>query len=245
MDQKKNKYGVVQGRLVSAPSGVLQNFPSEYWELECEIAKANGIAFIEYLSERKFNQANPLWSEVGRANIRAAFKRNELETYSVCSDYIIENEVCGQSSLKTRLHLERFLDAINDVGFKTVILPLLECSSINSDNKKEMIDFLRWFADQSDEIGVSVCVETLLNADELLEILADIGRDNVSAVFDTGNRAAFKEPTNEEISKLGSFISHVHIKDKNGNGQNVLLGTGLVNFYEVFALSRGLTIKVR
>ena len=32
---------------------------------------------------------------------------------------------------------------------------------------------------------------------------------------------------------LGDVISHVHIKDKDLNGDNVVLGTGLVDFYSI------------
>ena len=38
-----------------------------------------------------------------------------------------------------------------------------------------------------------------------------------------------------DIRILGSKIKHVHLKDKNQNNENVLLGLGLVNFFEVFS----------
>ena len=36
------------------------------------------------------------------------------------------------------------------------------------------------------------------------------------------------------IKELNKFISHVHIKDKNHYGDNVLLGSGLVDFSSIF-----------
>ena len=37
-----------------------------------------------------------------------------------------------------------------------------------------------------------------------------------------------------DIEILGDKITHIHIKDKNINNENVILGTGLVNFSDVF-----------
>jgi len=53
-------------------------------------------------------------------------------------------------------------------------------------------------------------------------------------VYDTGNRVAFGHDLAGDIRLLGNSIAHVHIKDKNSDNANVLLGTGLVNFESVF-----------
>ena len=57
--------------------------------------------------------------------------------------------------------------------------------------------------------------------------------DNLKCVFDTGNRSISKN-LSEEILFLGDRIGHIHLKDKNKKAENVYLGTGKVNFYEVF-----------
>lgn len=38
----------------------------------------------------------------------------------------------------------------------------------------------------------------------------------------------------KEILLLKNLIGHVHIKDKNKKKENVILGTGLVNFNDIF-----------
>ena len=51
----------------------------------------------------------------------------------------------------------------------------------------------------------------------------------------TGNRVAFGHDLAGDIRLLGkNRIAHIHIKDKNSHNQNVLIGTGLVNFQSVF-----------
>jgi len=56
----------------------------------------------------------------------------------------------------------------------------------------------------------------------------------IDYTYDTGNRAYFGyDPA--EILELGGLIRHVHIKDKEPGGKNVMLGTGKVDFKSVFA----------
>ena len=65
-----------------------------------------------------------------------------------------------------------------------------------------------------------------------VKLLDLINMPNVKVVYDTGNRVAFGHDLAGDIRLLGDAIGHVHIKDK--NNANVLLGTGLVNFENVF-----------
>ena len=82
--------------------------------------------------------------------------------------------------------------------------------------------------------GIELCLETLLRGEELIEVLEIIGRPSISLVYDTGNRVASDHDLAGDIRLLGKRISHMHIKDKNAKNENVILGTGLVNFKEVF-----------
>ena len=52
-------------------------------------------------------------------------------------------------------------------------------------------------------------------------------------VYDTGNRVMEGINLANDIKRLAKRIVHVHIKDKDWHGNNVLLGTGEVNFKEV------------
>jgi sugar phosphate isomerase/epimerase len=93
---------------------------------------------------------------------------------------------------------------------------------------------LRAIADRAAESGITVCLETVLNGAELIEVLNQINHPAVSVVFDTGNRVAFGHDLPSDIRLLSDRISHVHIKDKNKANENVILGTGMVNFLQVF-----------
>ena len=47
-----------------------------------------------------------------------------------------------------------------------------------------------------------------------------------------------------EILKLKKKIIHIHLKDKNFFGQNVIIGKGNVNFTSIFRSLKKLIIKV-
>ena len=83
-----------------------------------------------------------------------------------------------------------------------------------------------------------ICLETILTGEELLELLSLINLPNVKIVYDIGNRVAFGHNLSSDIRLLGNKIAHVHIKDKNKNNENVLLGTGLVNSDSVLCFQR-------
>ena len=50
----------------------------------------------------------------------------------------------------------------------------------------------------------------------------------------TGNRVLISKSLEKEIFNLNKFIGHVHIKDKNKENTNVVLGTGRCKFFRNF-----------
>ena len=82
---------------------------------------------------------------------------------------------------------------------------------------------------------ITICLETLLEPENLIKLLNLIDLKNIKVVFDTGNRVIQNSNLKDEILKLDQHIGHIHIKDKDIFGNNVILGSGLVNFYQVFS----------
>jgi len=229
---EKLRFGMVQGRLIQAPPGQLQWFPQDYWASEFFIAAALGINYIELIAERSYNPKNPLWSDTGIELLRNLARRNNLSLPAFCNDYIVDNSLPGNREV-----LDQNLKLISRgalLGCDKYILPLFERSELNIENVGSYIEPLRVIADKAAESGITVCLETILKGNELIAVLDRINHPSVSVVYDTGNRAAFGHDLAGDIRLLGRRISHVHIKDKNAANENVILGTGLVNFLEVF-----------
>lgn len=99
-------------------------------------------------------------------------------------------------------------------------------------------DRIREVADLFKSHNLSLLMETgQEKAEELLEFLHDLQRDNVFINFDPANMILYGagEPI-AAIRTLGNFIRHVHVKDATGSnkpgvdwGEEVPFGTGQVN----------------
>tara|TARA_B100000787_G_scaffold86582_1_gene63855 strand:+ start:1130 stop:1924 length:795 start_codon:yes stop_codon:yes gene_type:complete len=217
------------------PKGELQWFPQDDWQLEFVNAGMLRCSFIELLIERKKNDSNPLWSGSGRQEIKDLCKKYGLIPYSICLDYIIDNPLLCESESAA---FQSILDALvvaSELGCKVLVLPLLEESSLTPDNLPAMADAIAVAGNLAANREIQVCVETLLCADDLNTFLAMVGLNNVKAVFDTGNRVVETPDLSSEIVKLGENIGHFHVKDKDRHGNNVVLGSGLVDFCAVFS----------
>jgi len=232
MNIEKPRFGMVQGRLIQPPPGHLQWFPQDDWETEFSLAAKLGIDYIELIAERTHNPDNPIWSGDGIKRIKSLAKDNGLSLFAFCNDYIINNTLSDNKKV-----LEQNLNLIERgslLGCKKYILPLFERSELNNENIDSYIEPLRLMADKAAESDIIICLETILNGADLIKALDRIGHSAVRVVYDTGNRAAYGHDLPGDIRLLGSRISHIHIKDKNAADENVILGTGLVNFAQVF-----------
>jgi len=227
-------FGIVQGRLTVPPAGHLQWFPQASWREEFAAAERIGIAFIELLTERDYNPGNPAWSSSGRDEIKAASRSTGRELYSICTDYIIDHPLLVDAGGETAAHVRKFLEAGAELGCKVAVFPLLERSNLTPASAGAMVPLIKGFARQAAKSGMLICIESLLDGTQLKAFLERVGEPNVKCVFDTGNRVLGNADLAPEMRLLGDWIAHVHIKDKNAAGQNVLLGTGKVNFAEVF-----------
>jgi L-ribulose-5-phosphate 3-epimerase len=226
------RFGMVQGRLIQSPPGQLQWFPQDYWESEFFLAASLGIDYIELIAEREHNPSNPIWSDEGIAQVKSLVQRNGMSLHAFCNDYVVDHGLAAKPEVLDQ-NL-RLLERGALLGCEKYILPLFERSELTIENVSEYVAPLRAIADKAAEAGITVCLETNLNGADLVEALDRIDHPAVSVVYDTGNRVAFGHDLPGDIRLLGDRISHVHIKDKNKANANVIIGTGLVDFLQVF-----------
>jgi sugar phosphate isomerase/epimerase len=226
------KLGIVQGRLINSPPGMLQWFPQDDWEAEFYIAASLGIENIELIAERSHNDKNPIWTKEGTDRLLALAKQTGVKIHTLCNDHIVDYSLINDPSvLKQNLEL---IERGQILGCNKYLLPFFENSELNMDNYESYIKPLNIIANKCKDAGMIVCIETILNAKELIHVMDKLNSQNIKAVFDTGNRVAFGHNLHDDIILLGDRIEHVHIKDKNSENENVVLGTGLVNFTSVF-----------
>lgn len=229
---ENDKFGIVQGRLSQAPPGCLQWFPQEHWENEFFLASMLGYKYIELIAERQHNKNNPIWTNEGIEKIKALAKSNNLLLHVICNHYVTDHALTENKSVieqTVKLILQAKL-----LGIQKLILPLFEKSELREDNFQKYKTILKLIANVAQENNILVCLESILNGKSLLNLLEFLDHSNIKCVFDTGNRIAFGQDIYSDILLLGEQIHYVHIKDKNNQDANVLLGTGEVNFYKVF-----------
>ena len=117
---------------------------------------------------------------------------------------------------------------------RMVILPLLEASNLVRKNFLEIAQIIKEAANIAKQSNICICIESLVSANELNDFISLVKMSNVKAVFDTGNRVLETPDLYSEILILSENIGHIHIKDKDRFGNNVILGSGIVDFCGVF-----------
>ena len=183
--------------------------------------------------ERKPNEHNPFRSYDGREQIKQNALANNLEIYSCCFDYVIDHSIINQNNDFLN-EIEQFFIGCEELQIPVVVLPLLEQSDLNPQSYKKYVPYIQDIADNLMHKSADLCIESVLPAAKLVEFLRLVDRENVSCVYDSGNRIVDGTDLVSEILLLDKWIKHFHIKDKNQLGENVILGTGQVNFEDVF-----------
>ena len=238
-----SRIGCSQGRLIQSHNGKLQCFPGDKWQEEFAIASSCGLNYLELLAERNHNSRNPIWSDEGLKQIEKCVISNELETYSACLDFIIDQSIFKEdgNSNDVLSYTINFLRQVKKIGIKVVILPLLERSNPDLFTFNCVTDNLLYLLEECNRLDINLIIESVLDSEKLFKILNYINHPLLGCVYDTGNRFEIGDPVNE-ITLLSKFIKHIHLKDKR-NKQNVVIGTGCVDFLSIFRNLRDLSYE--
>ena len=231
MNLQKTLIGCVQGRLTVSPDGSLQRFP-ENWQNEIKIAKSLNLNFLEILVERKHNDLNPFWRIKEKNELIKIHKIENLDIFSVCIDYVIDNSLT--ESVSCQKYFYNFIKKCKSLNFKKIIIPLMEKSFVSKRNINELKVILKNAREILGDSDIEMCLEVNNNPSELLNLLKDLKSEKVNCVFDTGNRILTSENIIDDFKILKPFISHIHLKDRDFKGNNVEFGSGRVNFREFF-----------
>lgn len=229
--------GIVQGRLSKSPPNTLQSYPKKP-ESEFKIASEIGYDYIEFFSERIFNKDNLIWTRDGRKKYLKNTKINKMKLYSFCDDFIISNSILKK---KTQNYLIKLINILSKLKINKLILPLYGKSLVIKKNIKEISKVLKKLYLEAKKNKIDLLIESNISPDIFFKIRRNSG--SINFVFDTGNRINLKRDMYEDIEKFNKTINHIHIKDKNINKKNVLLGKGLVNFDLLFLKLKKINYK--
>jgi L-ribulose-5-phosphate 3-epimerase len=226
---KKNLIGIVQGRLSIAPKKSLQYFPKKY-EKEFLIAKKIKCDYIELFSERKINENNPIWSNEGIEKYISLSKKNSVKLINFCDDHSISKNI---NSMSYNFYFKKLIANIKKLKIKNFILPLYGKSMITDNNFQKFNTKIYKLTNFARREKINIFIEANISPETFFKLKA-FNEKNFFFLFDTGNRINLKSNMSQDILKFGNKIGLVHLKDKNSINKNVKIGTGNVNFQEVF-----------
>jgi len=238
MQEKKNLLlGIVQGRLSNSPKNRLQFFPKNY-ENEFKLAKQIGFDFIEFFSERRLNNNNPIWKSKIKKNYLHLSKKNNLKLYTFCDDYIISNSILD---LKTQNYIKKLIYKINKLKIKNLILPMYGKSMMTDLNYKKFVnEFIKIL---NYDKKINIFLESNISPSTFNFFKTMVKSKRIKFLFDTGNRSTLKRDLYEDILSFNKNIGHIHIKDKDSKKTNVMLGKGNVDFYKLFKILKKINYK--
>ncbi len=224
----------MQGRLSPRPADRLQAFPRSGWQREFSLARKLGFDAIEWIFEADAAEENPIRSQRGRAEIRAAAEASGVAVRSVCAGYFMVHRLAGGDAESRARHVEVLLQLIreaSDIGAQRILLPLLETSAVDTPAlKDDIVESLRAAAPVAAQYGVILGLEMELPGVEYARLIERVGHAAVRAYYDVGNSSAQGVDVALDIVPLLPHLFAVHVKDRKTHGGSVPLGQGDTNF---------------
>lgn len=241
----KYSIGIMQGRLTEPKGRGIQFFPFDNWEKEFALASQIGIKEIEFIFDYDKYELNPLWIEGGKY-LEEVIKESGVQVKKVCFDYFMRRpfykyrgDTRKEILNENEVVLERVLENMHNIGINLIEIPLVDNSSLKSDDEKEnFLDFLK--KNVKKNFGeIRYGLETDLSPLEFRKYLEEFNDIHIGANYDSGNSSGIGYDPYEEITTLNDYIFNVHIKDRIFHGTTVELGTGSADFEKIFmALSK-------
>jgi len=223
--------GVMQGRLLPLYLGRYQAFPVHDWQREFIIAKELGLDCIEFVFDRDSALLNPLLNAEGVEEINALIKKTGVKVLSVCADYFMSLPLFAVNKINQKKSLETLMALIRNaklIGITDIVIPAVDESSLvrSPYALKILVESLQQAIPLAESLEVNSALETDLAPKPFLGLLKTLGSKCIKVNYDTGNSAYWGYDVREEMATYGSYVSSVHIKDRERFGGPVVLGEG-------------------
>jgi L-ribulose-5-phosphate 3-epimerase len=232
------RVGIMQGRLLPSVDGRIQAFPGDRWPEEFDLARRIGFEAIEFVFEGD-PWHHPLLRSEGRAQIRQVVERSSVLVQSVCADYFMAHPFHGVDRAVRRVSrevLRALVPASAEVGARVIVLPCVDASSLRTAaDRAVLLDTLVDCLPVLDANGVTLALETDLDAADFATLLKDIPSRRVGVNYDMGNSASLGFDPVIEFDAYGDRVVSVHVKDRKRHGHTVPLGSGDTDFVTCFS----------
>lgn len=140
------------------------------------------------------------------------------------------NEVPLKNDPRAELWLAESVRVCQALGVKVVLVPFFGKADLRNDKPgmDVVVERFKRVAPQAEKAGVIFGIESMLSAEQHIEILKRVASPAVQVYYDVGNSQSAGYDIFEEIRVLGKRICEFHAKDNKD-----LYGKGTMNFPQV------------
>ena len=224
------KIGVMQGRLCNdniKSLSVYPKLPIKEFDLAAKL-KLNHIEFITKESPY-LHKENFIWNDKKINIINKIYKSKGLKSIS-----FIDNRSSKKNITSLISYYKKLINQLSKAKFKIFIIPLInksDCDKINLNILSKTLDKISQYCKKK---KIMFLIETNTDFENFIK-LSKLMRNKIGIVYDTGNKylSDNKNYTNDLIL-FNKYIKHIHLKDRNYKGENVILGDGKVDFPKIF-----------
>ncbi len=226
------KFGITQGRLTNTKKNTLQKFPNN-WMKEFEYLNKTNLDYIELFLENKFNPNNPIWSQSGQNKLKKLVKKTRLKYSIVCENFIINKDLKSTKIIK---YYENLFLSLKKINCKLLIVPLEGVNFKKIEDYNSVIKFIKEINLMSKKANIDLSFEFNDEVRIFRKIVKDTNIIDLKITFDTGNFFLKNKNLIKSLNHYFNYTNHVHLKDRDKFGKNVVLGTGLINFFEIITI---------
>jgi L-ribulose-5-phosphate 3-epimerase UlaE len=238
------KIGIMQGRLLPLDSHSYQVFPKTTWKDEFNVASELGFDSMELLFDAGDFRNNPLLDGRLLFEIRRLAEQTNISVESVCADYFRLNGLININNNRCKENftiLESLITHCSQIGIRSITIPFMDETKISNENDmgnlKNRLSGLYGLLKKKDMV---LSFETDLDAKSNTHLMKIMNCDNIKMQYDIGNAAGWGFDILDALHILKQYIAGIHIKDKDSAGNNVLLGTGIVDVKKILPSLRTL-----
>jgi sugar phosphate isomerase/epimerase len=224
------QFGIMQGRLTFTKNNILQKLPSN-WQKEYENLNAVRLDYIEIFTT-KYRDQSPIWN----SNLKLLQKKilsTNLKKLILCDNFILESNILEAKYIK---YFNLLIKKVKLFNNSLLVIPLDKILFNDGHYRlvvKKIINLIRISKRNNTEVSFEIDI----SLSRILKLIKDVNSKNFKITFDTGNIFLLKNNNKYLLNyfmKIKNRVNHIHIKDRNIFGANVILGSGLVNFRMFF-----------
>jgi len=231
--------GIMQGRLTPPAPGRFQCFPRDGWRQEFQTAAGLDLDCIEWIFDAYGEDANPLNSEAGRAELADLIEKTGVQVRSICADWFMDYPLvrCDEAAFAERMDkLAWLIGVAGDLGIGRIVLPFVDASSMRDASERDAVAAaLETVLPKAAERRVELHLETDLAPEPFAAFLSGLSTQWIWVNYDSGNSASLGYHPDDEFVAYGERIGSIHIKDRALGAATVPLGTGDCDFDALFA----------